>query len=202
MNGKVPAAPSVNLPYPILGFLQISGNKKWDYVILGVTGIAIIAILVYEILIQSLSNLQINFSPADIVYGEKIHAIHAMSDAGEPHDLRLSPTNTGEGPAIRVSESFYDFGEVDPQQLLTRTFIIANIGQSPLIIKRAFTTCGCTVADFTAAEIPPGKVALMILQFDPGYHDMRGTTVRRGVIIEANDPDQPILEIWVQASIQ
>ena len=101
-----------------------------------------------------------------------------------------------------LSEKYYDFGEVTPNQVVTRTFVISNPGQSTLIIQRAFTTCGCTTADFTASEIPPGKVVLMTLHFDPGYHDMRGSTVRRGVMIETNDPDHPSQEIWIQASIR
>lgn len=42
----------------------------------------------------------------------------------------------------------------------------------------------------------------MILQFDTSNHEMHGTTVRRGVIVETNDPDLPIQEIWIQASIR
>ena len=103
---------------------------------------------------------------------------------------------------MQLSEKYYDFVAVNAHQVLTRTFVIANSGQSPLIIRRAYTTCGCTIADFTAAEIPPGKVVLMTLQFDTGFHDMRGTTARRGVIIETNDPDQQIQEIWVQATVR
>ena len=75
-------------------------------------------------------------------------------------------------------------------------------GEGPLLIRRAYTTCGCTVADFTSSEIPPGKVALMKLYFDTGFHDMRGATVRRGVIIETNDPNQPEQEIWIQATVK
>jgi hypothetical protein len=105
-------------------------------------------------------------------------------------------------PNIRISEQFYDFGEVNPSQVVSRAFIIANSGQSPLIIQRAYTTCGCTVPDFTASEISPGKIVLMTLQFDTGYHGMRGTTVRRGVMIETNDPDHSTQEIWLLASVR
>ena len=105
-------------------------------------------------------------------------------------------------PKIQVSEPFYDFGMIDPVNLITRTFVIANQGGSPLLIQNAFTTCGCTTADFTASEIPPGKVVLMTLEFNPQYHDMRGATVRRGVIFETNDPNHPLQEIWIQATVK
>lgn len=80
--------------------------------------------------------------------------------------------------------------------------MIANKGSAALVILKADTTCGCTTADFSASEIPPGKVALMTLHFNAGYHDVSGYTVRRGVLIETNDPNHPIQEIWIQASVR
>jgi len=44
-------------------------------------------------------------------------------------------------------------------------------------------------------------VAIVTLVFDAGFHDVRGQTVRRGLIIENNDPDWPTVEIWAQASV-
>lgn len=187
---------------PILGFLRISGNKKWDYVILGMAVIVVVALFYYGILGLTRAGQRLQYTPADVVYGEKIHAVHGMGTERNFQILDGSPVNQGKEPVIRISENFYDFGEVNAQVILRRTFVIANTGQSPLIIQRAYTTCGCTMADFTATEIPPGKVALMTLQFNPGFHEMRGTTIRRGVMIETNDPDHPTQEIWVQASIR
>jgi hypothetical protein len=43
---------------------------------------------------------------------------------------------------------------------------------------------------------------LMTLHFNAGYHDVSGYTVRRGVLIETNDPNHPIQEIWIQASVR
>lgn len=202
MNGKSSATTSKKRAFPILSFLRLSGNKKWDYVILGMAGIAVLAFISIGVLRLSRAGQKLPYTPADVVYGKQIHAVHGMDVDRSSQVLETIPANLSEKPAIRVSESFFDFGEVDSQTVLRRTFVIANTGQSALIIQRAYTTCGCTVADFTATEIPPGKVVLMTLQFDPGFHEMRGTTVRRGVVIETNDPDHPIQEIWVQASVR
>src|SRR5690606_38916554 len=98
-------------------------------------------------------------------------------------------------------ESFYDFGRIGPQEVVEQTFVIRNEGQAPLTISRAYTTCGCTTAAFSASIIPPGKVATVRVIFDAGYHDAAGQTVRRGIIIENNDPDQSQTEIWVQAAV-
>lgn len=202
MNFKVPAFDQGKQIKPILGFLRIKGNKGWNYVILGaIAGLALFAFL-YIVLFLNSTLSTIRYSPDDVVYGEKIQAIHSMGSSTNTQYSNVSPAKSTGVPEFRVSEQFYDFGTVNSNQVLTRTFIIANKGSSPLVIQRASTTCGCTTADFTAAEIPPGKVILMTLQFNTGFHFLSGTTVRRGVIIETNDPKQPIQEIWIQASVR
>jgi hypothetical protein len=75
-------------------------------------------------------------------------------------------------------------------------------GDAPLTISRAYTTCGCTTAEISASVIPPGKVATVKMVFDAGYHDTRGQTVRRGLIIENNDPAQSEAEIWLVATVR
>jgi hypothetical protein len=71
-----------------------------------------------------------------------------------------------------------------------------------LTIHRAYTTCGCTTAEFSSTVIPTGKVAVMKIVLDAGFHDVRGQTVRRGVIIENNDPNNSQIEIWTQAKVR
>jgi hypothetical protein len=102
---------------------------------------------------------------------------------------------------IAVNEDYFDFGSIGATEMVSREFIIANTGEGPLTISRAFTTCGCTEADFSASVIQPGEVATVTLRLDAGFHDVRGQTVRRGIIIESNDPRRPQTEIWIQASV-
>jgi hypothetical protein len=198
MHKKVLTFSARNRPYPF----RTSKNKGWTVATLGVVGILLAALCIYALLVSSTGSATISYMPADVVYGKKIHAVHAMQFNINSQTGSLISVNSAEKPEILLSENYYNFGEVNAKQLQTRTFVIANAGQKDLIIERAYTTCGCTTADFSGNEIPPGKVVLMTLQFDPGYHDLRGATVRRGVMIETNDPDHPTQEIWVQASVR
>ena len=70
-----------------------------------------------------------------------------------------------------------------------------------MTISRAYTTCACTTAEISSEVIPPGKAVSVDLVFDAGFHDAAGQTVRRGIILENNDPDQPQAEFWVQADV-
>jgi len=76
MNNKVPTFVTGKRNKAILGFLQITGNKGWDYVILGAIGGLVLAVLIYTASLINSTISTIQYSPNDVVYGEKIHAIH------------------------------------------------------------------------------------------------------------------------------
>jgi hypothetical protein len=202
MNKKIPYFSFGDRPVIFLGLTGLSKSKMRNFVGYLALGVFVVVFLIYGILTWGRSNAKVQYSPADIVYGDQVHAVHDMGSSLSPQQTIQISANSKGKPKILLSENFYDFGLTDSGLVLTRTFVVANSGQSPLVIAHAYTTCGCTIADFTAKEIPPEKVALMILKFDSGFHDMRGTTVRRGVIIETNDPDHPTQEIWIQATIR
>ena len=138
------------------------------------------------------------YEESDIATEKPIRAGH---DMGEGPPIPFLPKD-GPQPSISLSEWSYDFGKIGPTDVVQRTFVIRNDGEAPLTISRAYTTCGCTTAEISASVIPPGKVAMVELVFDAGFHETAGQTIRRGVIIENNDPDFPQAEIWVQVAVQ
>lgn len=112
----------------------------------------------------------------------------------------LPTSDTGQSPAAVIPVKFYDFGNVNRTQTVSRAFEIENRGEAPLVISSSYTTCGCTTAELSASVIPPGKSALVTVTFD-GRMSEAGAKVLRGVIFETNDPQHPQLEIWIQASV-
>lgn len=200
MKELIPAIPQKNNRLNSLS--EWFANPVRKRVLIGLAGVVIIGFLLYSFGAFGTNDSKINYSPSDVVYGEKIVAIHLMGEVPAVASISQPIINPADEPRIQISEKFYDFGTVSSTQILSRTFIISNTGKSPLIIKESYTTCGCTTAEFSAKEIPPGKVALMTLRFDPSFHNMSGSTVRRGVIIYTNDPELPTQEIWIQASVR
>jgi hypothetical protein len=152
--------------------------------------------------ILHLNQTPASFSSEDVVYGQKIQTARTGRMNTMALTKKLPVSQKSVQPKLQVSEPFFDFGEIEGGQLALKSFVIANNGQAALVIQNPYTTCGCTTAEFSASEIPPGKAVLMKLFFDPDFHAMHGTTVRRGVIFETNDPDHPIQEIWVQATVK
>ncbi len=138
-----------------------------------------------------------SYLPEDVVRENPIRAIHEMS--GGPR-IPFLPEDKDQ-PQINIPRDSYNAGRVGPKAIVTKTFVIRNDGDAPLTISRAFTTCGCTTARITARVIPPGKVALAHVRFDVGFHDTRGQTVQRGLIIESNDRENSRTEMWIHASV-
>ncbi len=137
------------------------------------------------------------YTADEIAHTRPFRAIHEM---GGSVPIPFLPADQPQ-PKIVVPSTYSDFGVVGPRAIVKREFLVRNDGDAPLTISRAYTTCGCTVADFTARIVPPGKAALITLIFDAGFHDVRGQVVKRGIIIENNDPKSPREEIWVRAAV-
>ncbi len=164
----------------VIGFVLILGGLVW-YVTGNDTAVA-----------------SIEYHPDDVAHDQPFVAVHEM---GEGPKIAFLPRDEPQ-PKIQISEANYDFGNIGPQDIVEHEFVIRNVGEAPLTISRAYTTCGCTTAEISARIIQPGEVATVKLIFDAGFHDAAGQTVRRGLIIENNDPNQSQAEIWTQASVR
>lgn len=166
---------------------------------LALAALAVLIGLVYAV--WSSQPVTPDYQTGDVVRDKPMRGGHeAMMDAA-PIAIPFLPAD-GPQPRIDIPVDSYDFASVGPAERVAQVFVIRNAGQAPLTISRLYTTCGCTLADLSSSVIPPGKLALLTVTFDAGLHDVRGQTVRRGVMIENNDPTRPLAEIWIQATVR
>lgn len=91
------------------------------------------------------------------------------------------------GPRLTLEQKELAFGEVVQGQAVALPITLRNTGDAPLVISHAETTCGCSVARFPAAPIPPGGSAELVIDFDS-----RERTGQQGfeVYVFSNDPTQ------------
>ncbi len=181
------------------GRLQSTRKRNWGPFALLIVGALLVTISIYGYAVgSSTGTASSSYTPEEVARIRPVFAVHEMNE-GPP--IPFLPENQPQ-PNIEASEKSYDFGVIGPQDVVEQEFIIRNTGDAPLTISRAYTTCGCTTAEISASIIPPGRVATINLIFDAGFHDTAGQTVRRGLIVENNDPDHSQMEIWVQASVR
>lgn len=175
-------------------------RKRIQILGISILGLLLIGLSMFSILNKPKVQAAVDYDPENVSRKKPLQAAHEM-EPFDPDTIPFLPENEPQ-PAVSIPKTFHNFGSVGPDQVVHQEFVIANQGDAPLTISRAYTTCGCTTASFTGTVIPPGKVSVMTLRFDAGYHDTRGQTVRRGVIIESNDPDNPQMEIWAEVSVR
>lgn len=90
------------------------------------------------------------------------------------------------GPEIFWRETFHNFGAFNEDSGPARcTFRYVNTGDEPLVILRARTTCGCTLADWSRSPLAPGDSAEITVEYDPTGRLGR---FEKGVIVDTNTP--------------
>jgi hypothetical protein len=109
-----------------------------------------------------------------------------------------APTTKTNAPRVQFSETTFNFGKVQPTNVLIHEFIITNFGNAMLEITAVQPGCGCTTAGTWDRQVAPGKTGKIPIQFNPA--NFFGT-VTKGVTVTCNDPVQATHHLQIQATI-
>lgn len=85
---------------------------------------------------------------------------------------------------IQWNDSLVDFGSVVKGQKVHIQYKCKNTGNKPLFLYYVHPGCGCTVADYTKAAIPPGGTGEVNAEFDSN-HGNPGQ-VRKSITVQTN----------------
>ena len=102
------------------------------------------------------------------------------------------------GPRIEIDESNFDFGFAPEGTFMVHEYVIRNIGDEPLIIKRVRTTCGCTSAPVKKTKIDPGDSTTITIIFNSTRYFHKTS---KAAIISTNDPTRPSEKITFIANM-
>jgi hypothetical protein len=169
-------------------------GRKWKWVMIAVLAAAVLAggAAVWS------GSRPPHYAEKDVAREKPLEAAHGLPSNAH---IYMDWNSQEQIPRMAIPAVYHDFGEIGTSQVVEWVFAVQNQGDTPLIIQRAYTTCDCTTAKFSSSVIPPGKISLVTLRFDPSLHGFPGATVRRGLIFDTNDPDHLQGEIWIQARI-
>lgn len=115
--------------------------------------------------------------------------------------LLLSPVipGAGTGPRIRFQEMTWDFGQTKERKVLMHRFTFENTGDSPLVIDKVTTSCGCAAAMISKRTLAPGeKGDIMVHLSTRGYKGR----IEKYIVIESNDPRSPEVYLTISADIE
>jgi hypothetical protein len=91
-------------------------------------------------------------------------------------------------PRIRFERTFQDFGLVSQGEKVRRAYIFRNEGNSPLVIEKVASSCGCTALVVSATEIEAGAEGIIRAELDTSGRRGRETQY---VSLFTNDPNSP-----------
>lgn len=123
-------------------------------------------------------------------------------------------------PQAHLDAKFFDFGKVTKKQGKTsKTFIIDNLGNAPLVIKNIKSFCPCATASLSIgkskspsfgtegaqagwqAEISPKTSGSLEITIDLASSHVNTGKLVRDVLITSNDPIYPEIGVRVEADV-
>ncbi|MDX1627545.1 MAG: DUF1573 domain-containing protein [Fulvivirga sp.] len=111
----------------------------------------------------------------------------------------LTDEEMAQAPRLKIENPLYDFDKLEKDGKVEKTFVLKNLGQSPLKIRKADPNCACTKAELSAKEIAPGDSINMKVVFDA--KGRRGNQ-QKAVTIYSNDPQQPVQRVTVKGYVK
>lgn len=106
---------------------------------------------------------------------------------------------TGKLPVFSLKEeSTYDFGKVKDGDVVEKTFVFENTGDSPLVISNISASCGCTTPEWPKEPIAPGAESSILVKFNstgkPGQQN-------KTVTITANT-EPSVIELHIKGTVE
>lgn len=68
---------------------------------------------------------------------------------------------------FKFEAEVHDFGNIAIGKPVVHTFNFTNTGESPIIISKVETTCGCTVPEYSQTPIKPGEKGFIKVTLTP-----------------------------------
>ena len=69
-------------------------------------------------------------------------------------------------PVMKFEKDTHDFGKIITGSKVSYEFKFTNTGKSPLIIKDAIASCGCTKPEWPSTPVKPGEDGVIKVTFD------------------------------------
>ena len=104
----------------------------------------------------------------------------------------------GSMPRIVCADSDFDFGRIVDTNRIGHTFHIRNDGESPLLISRVWTGCGCVEATVKTDTIMPHSSADLDVVFDTVG---RIGPQRKSIYVHSNDSQTPVLNLAMRGEL-
>jgi rhodanese-related sulfurtransferase len=101
-------------------------------------------------------------------------------------------------PILGMDEVVYDFGSLSEGTIVSHTFTLTNLGDSPLVITAARATCGCTTTALSKTTLAPGESVPLEARVDTSGF---GGRILKQIYVDSNDPSTPSAVLHIQGDV-
>ena len=108
------------------------------------------------------------------------------------------PVDLERRPQVEVPEHLYNFGSMEQGTTLNHAFTVRNVGDKPLTLSVASTTCKCTVGDLENNEVAPGEETEVMLEWTA---KSQVGPFRHGATLSTNDPKNMSVSLTVEGEV-
>ena len=101
--------------------------------------------------------------------------------------------------SIQFETLTHDFGTFDSSKTPKQeyTFVFTNVGDAPLVVNQAVSSCGCTVPSYTKTPIAPGEKGEIKVTYNPGKTIGRFT---KNITVRTNG-DPELTRLYIKGEI-
>ncbi|MBS1522649.1 MAG: DUF1573 domain-containing protein [Bacteroidetes bacterium] len=92
--------------------------------------------------------------------------VSCNSNGNNVVDNGSASSATADKPVMKFEKETHDFGKIVTGSKVSYEFKFTNTGKSPLIIKDAIASCGCTKPEWPSAPVKPGEDGVIKVTFD------------------------------------
>ena len=125
----------------------------------------------------------------------------AMAQQQQKQDVNTAAAKASDKAAeIKFATVTHDFGTFNEKDCpLTCTFEFTNVGNAPLIIHQAVTTCGCTVPDYPKDPIAPGAKGKIDVIYN-GRGKMAGH-FKKNITVRTNSGKASVVRLFIEGDM-
>lgn len=126
---------------------------------------------------------------------------YALTQQPQKRSVETSADNNTEKAAeIKFDTVTHDFGTfAEADCPLTCEFVFTNVGNAPLIIHQAVTTCGCTVPNYSRDPIAPGAKGKLEVVYNgkgkfPGHF-------KKNITVRSNSKNSSVVRLFIEGDM-
>ncbi|MBN1158133.1 MAG: DUF1573 domain-containing protein [Bacteroidales bacterium] len=104
-----------------------------------------------------------------------------------------------QAPVVSFDGTVFNFGIIGEEEAVSHDFILTNMGERDLYIRKISASCGCTAVQPETSTVRPGASAKITAVFDPKG---QGGNQKKAITVITNDPKRSKTILWIEGLVE